>query len=49
MPAYDTPRPSTAFLDFEDGTVRIAVGERASTVVEIRARTGVGGLVIRRA
>ncbi|QJY47100.1 DUF4097 family beta strand repeat-containing protein [Pseudonocardia broussonetiae] len=37
MPVFDTPRPITVALDVPSAEVRVAAGERAETVVDVRA------------
>ncbi|TVL89150.1 DUF4097 family beta strand repeat-containing protein [Streptomyces sp. SAJ15] len=36
MPAFDTPAPITATLEFEVASIRITAGKRAETVVEVQ-------------
>ncbi|MEV0258473.1 DUF4097 family beta strand repeat-containing protein [Streptomyces sp. NPDC050732] len=36
MPSFDTPKPITATITFDVGTLRIVAGDRADTVVDVR-------------
>ncbi|MEV7195167.1 DUF4097 family beta strand repeat-containing protein [Streptomyces sp. NPDC093510] len=36
MPSFDTPKPITATISFDAGTLRIVAGDRADTVVDVR-------------
>ncbi|MEU7582997.1 DUF4097 family beta strand repeat-containing protein [Streptomyces sp. NPDC041068] len=36
MPSFDTPKPITATIAFDIGTLRVVAGDRADTVVDVR-------------